>query len=100
MIVIVCSRRCKTKVFGGIYWNQRVHQCVRSSMCPSVCVSFCIQNSSFCQTASAGIKSHLVTSLVKLAFVDEDKSNMEQIEKKSIAMIKIIRINEIKFPFL
>ena len=30
----------------------------------SLCVSVCIQNISFCQSAGGGIKSHLVTGLV------------------------------------
>ena len=48
------------RMFSGVYWNQPV--------CPSVCVSVrvsvCVQNTSFCQTAGGGIKPHLVTALV------------------------------------
>ena len=34
------------------------------SACLSVCLSVCVQNTSVCQSASGGIKSHLVTALV------------------------------------
>ena len=44
----------KTNVFGGIL----------ESACLSVHVSVCVQNTSFCQRAGGGIKSHLVTALV------------------------------------
>ena len=43
-------------MFSGVYWNHPV--------CLSVCVSVCVQNTSFCQSAGRGIKSHLVTALV------------------------------------
>ena len=43
-------------MFSVVYWNHPV--------CPSghVCVS--VQNTSFCQSAGVGIKSHLVTAVV------------------------------------
>ena len=34
------------------------------SACLSVCLSICVQNTSVCQSASGGIKSHLVRALV------------------------------------
>ena len=34
------------------------------SACLSMCLSVCVQNTSVCQSASGGIKSHLVTALV------------------------------------
>ena len=40
-------------MFSGVCWNQPV--------CPSVSVSVCVQNTSFCQSAGGGIKSNLVT---------------------------------------
>ena len=40
----------------GVHWNQPV--------CPSIRVSVCVKNTSFCQSAGGGIKSHLVTALV------------------------------------
>ena len=45
----------KTDVFRGI-WNQPV--------CSSICVSICVQNTTFCQSAGRGIKSHLVAAVV------------------------------------
>ena len=45
----------KVNVYG-VYWNQPI--------CPSICVPVCIQNTSFCQSAGGGIKSHSVTALV------------------------------------
>ena len=41
---------------GVLYWKQPV--------CPSICVSVCVQNTSFCQSACGGSKSHLVMALV------------------------------------
>ena len=35
----------------------------------SVCQSVCVQNTSVCQSAGGGIKSHLVTALVVSPFV-------------------------------
>ena len=46
----------QNKCFWGVYWNKPV--------CPSVHVSICVQNTSFCQSAGGSIKSHLVTALV------------------------------------
>ena len=37
-----------------------------SIVCLALCVSVCVQNISFCQSVSRGIKSHLVTALVFL----------------------------------
>ena len=34
------------------------------SACLSMCLSVCVQNTCVCQSASGGIKSHLVTALV------------------------------------
>ena len=47
-------------MFLGVYWNQPVCPSVR----PCVCVSVCVQNTRFCQSAGGGIKSHLVTALI------------------------------------
>ena len=41
---------------SGVYWNQLV--------CLSICVSVCVQNTSFYQSAGGGMKSHLATALV------------------------------------
>ena len=48
-------------MFSGVYWNQPV--------CPSIRVSVCVQNISFCQSAGRGIKSYLVTALVLALFI-------------------------------
>ena len=52
-------------MFSGVYWNQPV--------CPSVCasvrVSVCVQNTTFCQSAGGGTKSHSVTVLVNFVKV-------------------------------
>ena len=47
-------------MFLGVYWNQPVCTSVRMS----ICVSVCIQNTGFCQSAGGDIKSYLVTALV------------------------------------
>ena len=47
-------------MFARVYWNQPVCPFV----CVSVHVSVFVQNTSFCQRAGGGIKSHLVTALV------------------------------------
>ena len=39
----------------------------------SICVSICVRNTTFCQSAGRGIKSHLVTALVWLAFYQMKK---------------------------
>ena len=44
------------QMFSGVYWSRPV--------CPSICVSICVQNTSFCQSAGGGIKSHLLTAQV------------------------------------
>ena len=49
------------QMFSGVYWNQTV--------CPSIRVSVCVQNTSFCQSAGGGIKSHLVTSLLSSVII-------------------------------
>ena len=48
------------RMCSGVYWNQPV--C--SSVYVSVRVAVCVQNTCFCQSASGGIKSHVVTALV------------------------------------
>ena len=53
----------KTNVFGGILESA----CL--SVCLSVHVSVCVQNTRFCQSAGGGIKSHLVTALVFLVLI-------------------------------
>ena len=64
----------KTNVFGGILESPlSVHLCV--------CVS--IQNTSFCQNAGGGIKSHLVTALVQICF-DSHKKKKGQLFGKNI----------------
>ena len=50
---------------SGVNWNQLVCR----SLCP--CApgqSVCVQNTSVCQSAGGGIKSHLVTALVSKCF--------------------------------
>ena len=51
-------------MFSGVYWNQPVCPSFRMSAGLCVCVSICVQNTSFCQSAGEVIKSHLVTALV------------------------------------
>ena len=50
-------------MFLGVSWNQSVR----------LCLSVCLQNTSFCQSASDDIKLHLVTapvySSIKLGFL-------------------------------
>ena len=48
------------QMFSGVYWNKPVCP----SVCPSVGVFVCVQNTTFCQIACGGIKSHSVTALV------------------------------------
>ena len=48
------------RMFSGVYWNQPVCLCVHLS----ICVSVCVQNTTFCQSAGGGIKSHSVTAQV------------------------------------
>ena len=43
-----------------VYWNRPICPCIR----PSIRVSVCVQNASFCQNADRGVKSHSVTALV------------------------------------
>ena len=40
------------------------------SVCTSIHVPICVQNTSFCQSAGRGIKSHLVTALVITSLID------------------------------
>ena len=49
------------QMFSGVYWNHPV--------CWSIHVSVCVQNTKFCQSASGGIKSDLVTVLVVICFI-------------------------------
>ena len=53
-------------VFGGILESAclSVRLFVRSSICPSIHVSVCVQNTSVCQSAGRGIMSHSVKSRV------------------------------------
>ena len=44
-------------MFSEVDWNHPARLCIH--------VSICVQNTSFCQSAGRGIKSHLVTALVK-----------------------------------
>ena len=50
-------------MFSGVYWNQPA--------CLSVHVYICLQNTSVCQSAGRGIKSHLVTALVSTMVIWE-----------------------------
>ena len=54
------------QMFSGVFCNQPV--------CPSICVSICVQNASFCQSAGRGIRSHLVTALVPFKVIDRNRS--------------------------
>ena len=38
--------------------------CPSVHLCPSILVSVCVQNTSFCQSAGGDIKSHLLTALI------------------------------------
>ena len=49
-------------MFSVVYWNQPV--------CLWVCVSVCVQDTSFCQSPGRDIKSHLVTALVVFDMVE------------------------------
>ena len=51
-------------MFSGVYLNQPV--------CPSVRVSVCVQDTTFCQSAGGAIKSHSVTVLVCAWFTHFD----------------------------
>ena len=51
-------------MFSRAYCNQPVRLSVLLSIGPCICVSVCVQNSSFCESAGGGIKSHLLTALV------------------------------------
>ena len=51
----------QNECFGGY---TRISLSVRPSLCPYVCVSVCVQNTSFCQSAGGGISDSLVTALV------------------------------------
>ena len=56
---------------NALEWNQmrfRMQISCSLSVHPSICVSICVQNTSFCQSAGAGIISHLVTTLVFTIF--------------------------------
>ena len=45
------------------------------SVCPSVRVSACVQNTTFCQSTGGAIKSHPVTALVFAGFSFEYNQN-------------------------
>ena len=45
-------------MFSGVQWNH--------SVCLPVRVSFCVQNTSFCESVGEGIKLHSVIALVSL----------------------------------
>ena len=47
----------KTNNFGGILESTCLY------VCPCVCVSVCVQTTSFCQSTGGGISSHFVTAL-------------------------------------
>ena len=53
----------KTNVFGGILESA----CLSNRVC--VCVSVCVQNTTFCQGTGEGTKSHFVTVLVLKVFI-------------------------------
>ena len=60
-------------MFLGVYWNQPV--------CPSVGVSVCVQNTSFCQSAGRGINSlpnEKMLDWSKLKAFADDKINVNQ----------------------
>ena len=71
-------------MFSGVYWNQPV--CL--FVCPSPCVSVCVQNTDFCQSAGGGVKSHSVTlpndeilDQSKFKAFADDKLKVIQMEK-------------------
>ena len=53
------------RMLSRVFWSQPV--------CPSVCLFICVsvfvQNTTSCQSAGGGIKSHSVTALVSLALL-------------------------------
>ena len=53
-------------MFSGVYWNQPV--CL--SICVSIHMSVCLQNTSFGQSPGWSIKSHLVIAVVFSNMVD------------------------------
>ena len=59
------------------YWNQPVHV----SMCPS----------SFCQSTSGGIKSHLVTALVSFKIMSKRKKHSGKIFTKAVCFIYLVK---------
>ena len=48
------------QIFSGLYWNQPV--CL--SVCLSIRVSICVQNTTFCHSTGGAIKSDSVTPSV------------------------------------
>ena len=64
LLLLISSYPSKKNVFGSIlYWNQ--------PFCPSMCVSICAQNISFCQSTGGGIMPDLVTAQVYFALKQE-----------------------------
>ena len=77
-------------MFSGVYWNQPVRPFVRPS-------DF-VRNTSFCQSAGGGIKSHLVTALVKSIFLwvlnpllDDKKLDWSKLEHIADNILKCIQ---------
>ena len=58
-------------MFSGERGYTRISQPVCLCVSP-VHVSFCVQNTSFCQSCGVGIKSHLVTAVVFTPFTCDD----------------------------
>ena len=56
-----------------MFWGVYLYQPVCPSVCTCVCVSFCVQNTDFCQSAGGCIQSHLVTALVYFIHLTKHK---------------------------
>ena len=54
-------------IFMGYTGINPARPCVHPSVCVSIGVSVCVQNTTFCQSAGGGIRSHSVTALVCLS---------------------------------
>ena len=61
LIVIQLQNKC-FQWYTGI--SLSVRPCVCPTVCPSIRMSVCVRNISFCQSAGGGIKSHSVRALV------------------------------------
>ena len=60
------------QMFSGVILESAclsIRLCVLPTVCPTIHVSVCVQNTSYCQSTGWGIKSHLVTALVSSLYM-------------------------------